>query len=151
MSKTRTRVESQFRDTISKDGRYSPHIPAEYSQLLIEYCRKHNVSKLDFVCGAIAYYLDFLKRGENCRSFNIKNELSNRLFNYCEITYQNPSDVMDEILTKFFEQDSVKAKEIDASAQTMMSRMSDDVKQQILYDHCVKTIKTQGLVKELEV
>ena len=150
MSKTRTRVETQYRETISKSGRYSPDIPKEVAQPLIEYCRKHNVPKIDFVCESIAYYLDFLKRGESSHVFNLKNSLAERLFNYCEITYQNPSDVMDEILTKFFEQDSIKAKELDASVQTMMSRMSDETKTQIIYDHCIKTIKTQGLVEELE-
>ena len=151
MSKTRTRVESQFRGTVSKDGSYSPHIPKEVAQPLIEYCRKHNMPKNDFVCEAINTYLDFLKRGENSHVFNLKNSLAERLFNYCEITYQNPSDIMDEILTKFFEQDSIKAKELDASVQTMMSRMSDATKNQIVYDHCMKTIKAQGLVGELEV
>ena len=151
MSKQRTRVETQYRETISKSGCYSPHIPKEITQLLVEYCRKHNVPKIDFVCESIAYYLDFLKRGESSHVFNLKNSLAERLFNYCEITYQNPSDVMDEILTKFFEQDSIKAKELDASVQTMMSRMSDATKNQIVYDHCMKTIKTQGLVRELEV
>ena len=150
MSKTRTRLETQYRETISKDGRYSTHIPAEYSQLLIEYCRKHNVPKLDFVCESIAYYLDFLKRGENCRSFNIKNELSNRLFHYCEIIDRSPSDVMDEILTRFFERDDVKAKELELSAQKMMSKMPEATKEKIIYDHCMKMIKTQGLVEELE-
>ena len=57
MSKTGTRVETQYRETVSKDGSYSPHIPAKHAQPAIEYCRKHNKKKDEFVCEAIDSYL----------------------------------------------------------------------------------------------
>ena len=107
MSKTRTRVESQFRGTISKDGSYSPHIPAKHAQPAIEYCRKHNKKKIEFVCEAIDSYLDFLKSGEESGMITINDENVERMSEYCEHYETDINSVINMALSELFRRDRI--------------------------------------------
>lgn len=60
MSKTRN--ESQYRNTVTKDGRFSPHLNKATSERIAKYCHSMNINKTRFVEQCVNECLDTLER-----------------------------------------------------------------------------------------
>lgn len=62
MSETRTRNETKFRTTASKDGRFSPKLDKATSERLIRYCEMMDLNKTITASTAVNYWLDAVER-----------------------------------------------------------------------------------------
>ena len=62
MSKKRTRNETKFRATESKDGRFSPKLDKATSERFIRYCKMMDLNKTITASTAINYWLDAEER-----------------------------------------------------------------------------------------
>lgn len=54
----RTRNEDGYRNTVSKDGTFSPHLDKATTERLSEWCSIMNISKTKFVCECVNKILD---------------------------------------------------------------------------------------------
>lgn len=61
-SQRKVRVETGFRNTISKDGKSSPHIGKEVTRRAKEYCERMNTNYSKFVENCINAWLDVHER-----------------------------------------------------------------------------------------
>lgn len=111
MSKTGTRVETKYRESKSKTGEYSTHIPADVTGKLVDYCEKNARNKKDVVCEAILHYLDWIENNEHSSALMIRNRLANAFFNHCESNGENPIDTAEQIITQYLKNAEIKALE----------------------------------------
>ena len=58
----RSRFESNYRKTSTKDGCFSPKLSQKISKRIIRYCERQDINKTKFVEDCVAERLDVLER-----------------------------------------------------------------------------------------